>query len=110
MNGNKPHYEYSPFNATETEFKQWEAETIEKNKDKTWLEDKYWKLEEISCVLVLRNRKWFQNIIGQMEKVWDTILFERVNGYEHRAPRKRAKTVLPDVKTRDDQECTIILE
>ena len=110
MNGNKPHYEYSPFNASESEFKQWEAETIEKNKDKTWLEDKYWKLEEISCVLVLRNRKWFQNIIGQMEKVWDTILFERVNGYEHRAPRKRAKTVLPDVKTRDDQECTIILE
>ena len=110
MNGNKPHYEYSPFNATESEFKQWEAETFEKNKDKTWLEDKYWKLEEISCVLVLRNRKWFQNIIGQMEKVWDTILFERVNGYEHRAPRKRAKTVLPDVKTRDDQECSIILE
>ena len=63
MNGNKPHYEYSPFNASEAEFKKWEAETFEKNKDKTWLEDKYWKLEEISCVLVLRNRKWFENII-----------------------------------------------
>ena len=48
-------------------------------------------MSEISCVLVLRNRKWFKNIIGKMENVWNTILLKE-NGYEHRAPRKRQKT------------------
>ena len=110
INGNKPHYEYSPFNATEQEYKQWESDIIKKNDNKTWLEDIYWRLDEISCVLVLRNRRWFENIVGQMQKIWDTILFERVNGYEHRAPRKRAKTITPEVKRNDQQECTIIIE
>ena len=109
INGNKPHYEYSPFNATEEYYKQWENDIIKKNEDKTWLEDIYWRLDEISCVLVLRNRRWFGNIVGQMQKIWDTILLERVNGYAHRAPRKRTKVNNTEVK-RNDLECTIIIE
>ena len=109
INGNKPHYEYSPFNANEEEYKQWEEDIMKKNSDKTWLEDIYWKLSEISCVLVLRNRKWFKNIIGKMENVWNTILFERENGYEHRAPRKRQKTA-PIAEKKVIEECSIIIE
>jgi len=39
----------------------------------------------------LRNKKWFQDNIEQLGKVWDIILKERETGYEHRAPNKRVK-------------------
>ena len=29
---------------------------MEKNKSKLWLKNIYWRLEEVSCVLVLRNK------------------------------------------------------
>ena len=110
MNGNKPHYEYCPFNITKEEYDKWEKEILSKNAHLTWLEDIYWKLEEISCVLVLRNRKWFNSVIGQMQKVWDTILKERETGYEHRAPRKRMKNNNGDARKREIEECSIIIE
>lgn len=57
----------------------------------TFMKTIYWKLEEVSCVLVCRNRKWFNdNMIG-LENVWKIIETERVTGYEHRAPNRRQK-------------------
>jgi hypothetical protein len=49
----------------------------------------YWWLDEVSCVLVERNRLWFSRVIDQMSVFWDTILAERKSGYAHRAPTKR---------------------
>jgi hypothetical protein len=49
----------------------------------------YWWLEEVSCVLVERNRLWFSQVIGQISAFWDIILAERKSGYAHRAPTKR---------------------
>jgi hypothetical protein len=40
---------------------------------------------------VLRNKEWFKNNVGQLEKVWKIIEDERLSGYDHRAPTKRAK-------------------
>jgi hypothetical protein len=51
----------------------------------------YWKLDKLSCVLVLRNCEWFKNNIGQIEKVWKIIEDERITGYDHRAPNKKPK-------------------
>ena len=31
--------------------------------DMNWVENIYWKLDIISCVLVLRNKPWFNAII-----------------------------------------------
>jgi hypothetical protein len=52
----------------------------------------YWKLEKVSCVLVTRNKKWFQDNIGQIENIWRIIEKERISGFNHRAPNKRPKT------------------
>jgi hypothetical protein len=52
----------------------------------------YWYLDEISCVLVKRNRTWFQAAEPQIRAVWNIITEERVSGYEHRLPRKRTKS------------------
>jgi putative phage-type endonuclease len=92
----KPFYRYKPleFNC-EKDIKCWEETELEKYESApynyTFLKFIYWKLETISCVLVLRNKIWFQNNIHQLAKVWKTIEEERISGYEHRAPVKKAK-------------------
>ena len=45
----------------------------------------------MSCVLVPRNRQWFKQNIGTIGELWKTILKERQDGFEHRAPNKRFK-------------------
>ena len=98
-----PFYAYKPLHLkTENEISQWEDETV------TFYESEphqysftkyiYWKLEQLSCILVLRDREWFQNNIGKLEKVWKTIEEERVTGYEHRAPNKRVVNLKPSIE------------
>ena len=43
----------------------------------------YWWLDEISCVLIKRNRLWFQSVFPQIENVWNMIETERINRYEN---------------------------
>jgi len=73
----------------------WEEEMIDKYQsaehNMMWIKSIYWKLEKLSCVLVLRNKQWFEQHIGQLENIWKIIEKERVTGYEHRAPNKRVK-------------------
>jgi putative phage-type endonuclease len=59
----------------------------------------YWYLNEFSCVLIERNRKWFAAGVSQIQDVWNTILLERENGYEHRAAKKRIPKIV--VQTND---------
>jgi putative phage-type endonuclease len=90
----KPHYVYKPLSLINEELiTQWEEETLFKNESlgMTWIKNCYWKLEKLSCVLITRNKKWFQDNIGGIADVWSTIERERVSGYEHRAPKKRVK-------------------
>lgn len=87
----KPYYEYMPFGCTKTAFEKWEQEVMEKNKDITWVSNIYWKLVEVSCVLIPRNKFWFERVKDELEDVWKTIVKERVTGYEHRKPKSRVK-------------------
>jgi len=87
-----PVYVYKPIEInTETEFEKWMDEQIEQRKEMTWIKNYYWKLEVMSCVLVLRNKKWFQENVWELQEVWNTILLERETSFEHRAPTKRVK-------------------
>jgi len=54
---------------------------------------KYWYLDEFSCVLVRRNRLWFEAALTKILNTWDTILKERETGYEHRMAKKRDTTI-----------------
>ena len=51
----------------------------------------YWKLEEVSCILVLRNKYWFKNALPYIYNIWDTIKIDRQGDYQHRAPKKMNK-------------------
>jgi putative phage-type endonuclease len=92
----KPFYVYKPLTIIEeTDITKWEDDTLSLYQSDeynyTYMKFIYWKLDVFSCVLVLRNKDWFKNNIPQLEKVWKIIEQERVSGYEHRAPVKKAK-------------------
>jgi hypothetical protein len=54
-----------------------------------WVRTIYWYLDQYSCVLVRRNRLWFEEAVPVLEQLWKTIEEERSSGFEHRAPSKR---------------------
>jgi hypothetical protein len=98
-----PHYEYMPLHLwSPHDVSSWEDSIIQKYESEpykyTFLKFIYWKLEKLSCVLVLRNKEWFKNNVGQLEKVWKIIEEERVTGYQHRAPNKKQKKEHPQFK------------
>jgi len=46
----------------------------------------YWYLDCFSCVLIERNKRWFEAALPTIKKTWDVIITERENGeYEKRA-------------------------
>jgi len=109
----RPFYLYKPLEITDyDEINNWEEEMIEKYESEQhnmlWIKNHYWKLEKLSCVLILRNRKWFQDNIGQLENVWNIILKERDTGYEHRAPVKRVKKDVVNNNNSGFQGCLLL--
>jgi putative phage-type endonuclease len=90
----EPIYEYAPIDCTKEEFEKWYDETMDKNDKITWVQNIYWRLEKYSCVLVPRNKKWFNSKIDTIKEFWKLILKERETGYEHRRPKKKEKKTI----------------
>lgn len=67
--------------------------TKEDNENFYLLGVSYWYLDEFSCVLVKRNELWFKKSLPEIENVWNIIEKERVDGYEHRASKKRRPSI-----------------
>ena len=85
----QPHYEYSPWNINKTNFNEWEETMMKKHSNLLWMHNIYWRLDQVSCVLVLRNKYWFNIAKDKLYKIWKIIEKERISGYNHRAPNKR---------------------
>jgi hypothetical protein len=90
-NGSKPVYKYPPINISKNDYEKWYDTILQESENLNWIKNIYWRLDEESCVLVTRNKKWFNAVLPEFKKVWDTILKERKEGYEHRKPKKRQK-------------------
>ena len=96
-----PFYKYMPLDLIHHEdISKWMEKTIDyyEGNDFNYIYIKtiFWKLECLSCVLVCRNKHWFNNNVIYLKEIWDTIEKERISGYEHRAPNRRQKD--PNVK------------
>jgi putative phage-type endonuclease len=91
MKNGKPHYEYEPIGSAESE--AWFNAAMERNQAHMWMKTIHWRLEKMSCVLVLRNKLWFQHAIRGLDDLWQTVVQERRNpqGCEHRAPKRRCQ-------------------
>jgi putative phage-type endonuclease len=110
-----PFYAYMPLNIwTPHDVSEWEEQTINKYSSAPYnyafLKFIYWKLEILSCVLVLRNKEWFRTNVGQLQNVWNLIEKERVTGYEHRAPKKKPKKELLSKSSYDNSGETCYLK
>lgn len=82
-------YIYSPVGLNLLDLEEWESCHINGNESYSWICTHYWKIEVISCVLVQRNKQWFQTNVSGLATLWDTVLEERISGFEHRAPNKK---------------------
>jgi putative phage-type endonuclease len=93
----KPFYLYKPIDIIHPDdITEWQENSVEKYQNDsefnyTFMKIIYWKLDVFSCVLVLRNKQWFQNNINEMADLWQTVEKERISGYDHRAPNRKQK-------------------
>ena len=71
MKEGQTHYEYMPLHYSREQYLVWETDIMQENKDLTWLKNIYWYLDEVSCILVLRNKEWFAYAIEQIQKSMD---------------------------------------
>lgn len=89
-----PYYDYMPFDLyDENDVDEWISNSLDKYQNGTYdysfIKNIYWKLEKMSCVLVCRNKMWFNLVIKDIENIWKIIEHERINGYDHRQPNKK---------------------
>ena len=86
--GGQPVYEYMPLTLPLADYSQWQEKMMDKHSDLNWLKNIYWKLDQLSCVLVLRNKLWFASALPAIKSIWQTIQEEKKSGYAHRGPKK----------------------
>jgi hypothetical protein len=111
-----PHYEYMPLHIEldrET-IKKWIKDKNMEKSDYILYEVKYWYLDEYMCVSVRRNQLWFQEAIHKIKDIWNIIGSERIEGYQHRAPKKKIKQIKNEInqviKLDTEPLCNIVLE
>lgn len=90
---NEPVYHYMPLNIPliKENIDEWITQTKKEGQTNNLIlfNTIYWYLDEISCVLIKRNREWFATAIDKIKNVWDIIQQEKHSGYEHRSPKRR---------------------
>lgn len=88
MKDGKPLYEYMPLYISKNEYEIWYDTVMEKHANISWISNIYWRLENYSCILVLRNKEWFKHAVPHIESVWSIIEKEKIEGFDHRMPKK----------------------
>ena len=84
------------------EYNTWTQEQLEKNNNKTYVRNIYWKLEVISCVLVLRNKLWFKNVQPLIEIFWTNLVNEKESGTYVERISKKQKMKYEETKEKSD--------
>lgn len=112
--GQQPLYKYAPFEVMRQQetAAAWEDAVMLEHQALTWVKNIYWRLDQLSCVLVQRNQLWFQAAMPVLDDLWQTIQHDKVHGYAHRLPNKRlnstssssSSTLSVDTSTGDGDE------
>jgi putative phage-type endonuclease len=81
-------YYYMPFDIIyETDINEWLDNNM--HNEGEWIKNVYWCLEVYSCVLIKRDKNWFNYAVPILSDIWNTICVERVGDFSKRAPKKR---------------------
>ena len=78
-----------------------DTEKQELNENYVFYSVEYWYLDEFSCILIKRNKKWFEKAITKIEDTWNIILHEKENGYEHRSTKNKKKIIMNNTENED---------
>lgn len=91
LEGVTPIYEYGPMHLDARSLEAWEREQMRHHQDlgHAWVKNIYWYLDQVSCVLVERDREWFRAALPVLSEAWRSIVKERKSGCEHRAPKRK---------------------
>lgn len=76
----KPEFAYSVFHITQKKYQKWFDNEIKIAEKKKWKYKchNFWKLTQISCVPIYRNKNWFNNTaLPILTEVWNKILYYR---------------------------------
>ena len=90
-NGNVRYF-YKPLDITCHELiEEWEKQQTDQIQleGAVWIKNIYWKMEVYNCVVVLRNKTWFNDNIHILKQLWDEVLHDRAHGYDHRKPKSK---------------------
>jgi putative phage-type endonuclease len=110
-NQEKPTYVYLPLDIPldKDTVDEWINTTkMEKNEEFVLYKVHYWYLDEMSCVLVKRNKKWFEVALPIIKTAKETIIQEKQMGYSHREPKRNSARIQNTVKT--ERLCVIKLD
>ena len=107
----KPIYEYIPLDVPldKNTVDGWiDSNRTQYRETHTLYSTDYWYLDEFSCILVKRNKKWFDSAVPKIEETWKIVEVERVVGCEHRAAKKRVPSqtisnIYSEKKDNDDK-------
>ena len=92
IKNNVPYYCYCPIELSFQEREKWKGNILEINSNIEFIQFIYWRLEYVSCVLVLRNKLWFASVIPLINSFWNIVLDERKTGnYKNRIENENLK-------------------
>jgi putative phage-type endonuclease len=100
-----PFYVYAPFMLNDIKSESyiiWLNEQNELYNEYEFIKTIYWRMEKISCVLVLRNKFWFDNILPYIETFWNNLVSERESGAYKARIKKKRKLEIADTKSKSD--------
>jgi len=103
---NLPTYKYLIYDGTPVE--PWIDSMKAEMPDKAVFEIKYWFLDDIQITTVERNQMWFDAALPVLQKYWETILYEREHGYEHRVAKKRVSNAVTAITIDTETDTHII--
>lgn len=102
---NEPYYIYPDFKLHDihsAEYNIWFTNQINNHKDMNFVKIVYWKLQVISCILVLRNKKWFDIVLPYIDIFWTNLEKERDSGSYKERIKKKQKLAYDDAKGKSD--------
>lgn len=98
----QPIYVYQPLSYEKDESVLWVEKQMALHRNLTYVKTYYWYLEEYSCITVERNEMWFQLVLPEIDSLWKTIEYEKINGFEHRKPKQSTRISKTYVDTSAD--------
>ncbi len=93
-NQNNYKYNYAPIGLCKIDLNKWlsdEIDIILEDDNKNFIEICWWRLEIYSCILIKRDRDWFNGIKPKILKFWDEVEYYRKSGIDNLIAKKKKR-------------------